>query len=135
MTRITKDEAIALNQNFVTTRGNIINKTLKKKDAISSWFSVEELEKFITDAKLEAKQQKKEVSGFRVYFGAYGVQEKDKEKDNMSTIFIVPTQEVIKNSETENEPVDAVVHNADITDIDGLNDGGLGDPPYGIFPQ
>ena len=135
MTRITKDEAIVLNQNFVKTRGSIINKTLKKNDAISSWFSVEELEKFIADAKLEAKQKKIAVSGFRVYFGAYGEQQKDKEKDNMSTVFIVPTQEVIKNNEIENEPVDAVVHNEDITDIDGLNAGHMGDPPYGIFPQ
>ncbi|MDV7186561.1 hypothetical protein R3X25_04645 [Lutibacter sp. TH_r2] len=135
MKRITKEEAIELNQNFINTKGNALdeiveklNKKPKEKDACSSWFSIEELQSFIDDC----KKANTNVNGFRVYFGAYG--KKDKTKKNLSTVFIVPTE--AKVGAKQKECIESEEQGGtDIPDLGGLNNGHVGDPPSAQYPQ
>lgn len=136
MKRITKDEAIELNQNFIKTKGKALDKIVEKlnnkpkeKDAISSWFSIEELQSFIDDCKKEDSN----VNGFRVYFGSYG--DKKNVKKNLSTVFIVPTKEIVKQGESGKDGIESVTYDADITELGGLNYGGTGFPPSAEYPQ
>ena len=84
MKRITSKEAKELNQNFIKTRSKALDKIVenetgkpKKKDAISSWFSIEELQTFINNVEAEGKEKKITVDGVRIYFGAYSKNDAD----------------------------------------------------------
>ncbi|WP_298364920.1 hypothetical protein [uncultured Lutibacter sp.] len=136
MSRITKEEAIELNQNFIKTKGKALNKVVeslnkkpKEKDAISSWFSLEELQSFIDDC----KSKNKDVNGFRIYFGSYG--NKDKSKKNLSTVFIAPTKQILKQGEAGKDGVELTSNNGDIPELGALNRGGVGNPPSADYPQ
>lgn len=131
MKKITSAEAKELNQNFVKTRAKAIDVAIGKKDAISSWFSLEELKEYIDFAEAEGKAKGIAVNGLRVYFGAYPKNEQKPEKDNLSTVFFVPTQS--KKTELENGKLDAF--SSDIVEIDGLNSGQIGNPPSATYPQ
>ena len=132
---ISPKEAKELNQQFVKSRSNDMNKIVEKldnkpnkKDAISSWFSLEELKNYI--AYVESKSDK--VNGLRVYFGAYG-KKSDTKKSNVSTVFFVPTEPKVGSLQK-----DGIVSEAgsyDLTGIDGLNMGGTGIPPEAEYPQ
>lgn len=131
---ITPKEAKELNQQFITTRSNELDiivekldKKPKKKDALSSWFSIEEIKNYI--AYVESKAP--DANGLRVYFGAYG--KKATEKSNTSTVFFVPTRAAASSSQKDGVLGDG--DNSDIDDLDGLNMGTLGDPPSGEYPQ
>ena len=132
---ISPKEAKALNQQFVKSRSKEMNKIVEKldkkpnkKDAISSWFSLEELKDYI--AYVESKS--KNVNGLRVYLGAYG-KKSDAKKSNMSTVFFVPTEP--KVGSLQKDGVANEEGGSDITDIEGLNLGQQGDPPSGEYPQ
>ncbi|WP_372746675.1 hypothetical protein [Lutibacter sp.] len=129
MKKITFEEAKKLNQNFVKTRSKAIDSAIGKNDAVSSWFSLDELKEYIAYVEEQGKLKKIDVTGLRVYFGAYNNSEKEGTKKDLTTVFIVPTQ--------KNEKLKGKVggDNSDITDIDGLNGGGLGYPPSAVYPQ
>ena len=131
MGKITKEEAKELNQNFVKTRAKAIDSTIGKKDAISCWFSIEELKEYIDFVEQEGKAKGIAVNGLRIYFGAYAKNEKDPSKSNLSTVFFIPTQSKISALKNELE----ASLNMDITEIDGLNDGQYGNPPSAVYPQ
>lgn len=132
---ITPIEAEELNQQFIKTRSKDLNKIvkkesgdLKKEDAISCWFSLDEIKKYI--AYVEGKNP--EVNGLRVYFGAYSNTDKKQHKKDLATVFFVPTKPVIESS----QKIDvAGVKNSDIGTINALNGGDLGDPPSAAYPQ
>jgi hypothetical protein len=132
MGKITKEEAKELNQNFIKTRAKAIDSAIGKKDAISCWFSIEELKEYIDFVEQEGKAKGIAVNGLRIYFGAYAKNEKTPSKSNLSTVFFIPTQSK-KNSVPENEFLASP--NMDITEIDGLNDGQYGNPPSAAYPQ
>ncbi len=132
---ITPEEAKKLNQEFIKTRSKDLNKIVKeesgnpkKKDALSSWFSLEEIKNYL--AYLESKAP--DANGIRVYFGAYGKKPIETEKSNTSTVFFVPTR--LKSGYSQNDD-DAVGVNTDISDVDALNRGNQGDPPNLPYPQ
>ena len=136
MKRITKEEAIDLNQNFVKTKGKALDKIVEKlnnkpkeKDAISSWFSIDELKSFIKDC----ENSKEDVNGFRVYFGAYG--KKEKEKKNLSTVFIVPTKPKVGAMQKDGVEGGDDEGGTDIAELGGLNNGSNGYPPSAQYPQ
>lgn len=131
MKKITPEEATALNQNFVKTRAKAIDVAIGKKDAISCWFSIEELKEYINFVEQEGKSKGIAVNGLRIYFGAYAKNENNPNKSNLSTVFFIPTQS--KNGALENEFMAAP--SSDITEIDGLNDGQYGNPPSAVYPQ
>lgn len=132
---ISPEKAKELNQQFIKTRSKELDKIVekldskpKKKDALSSWFSLEEIKNYI--AYVESKAP--DANGLRVYFGAYKKKEHNIEKSNTSTVFFVPTRITPGSSQK-----DGLVggDNSDIDDLDGLNKGGLGDPPSEEYPQ
>ena len=132
---IKPDEAKKLNKKFIDSRSPELNKIVEretgkpnKKDAISSWFSLEELKNYI--AYVESKSNN--VNGLRVYFGAYG-KKSDTKKSNMSTVFFVPTEPKVGSLQKDGIASEAA--SSDITDIDGLNLGQQGEPPFAEYPQ
>lgn len=133
MKKITPQEAKDLNQNFVNTRAKAIDVAIGKKDAISSWFSLDDLKAYISSVETEGKAQGITVNGLRVYFGSYSKNDKNPTKNNYSTVFFVPTQSK-KNTSSEEGEVTAV-QSSDIVTIDPMNDGGIGYPPSATYPQ
>lgn len=136
MSKINFKEAQELNQNFVKTRSKALdriveieNRKPKEKDAISSWFSLEEIKNYISYVEEQAKLKDLNVNGLRVYFGAYSNSIKNVSKKGLATVFFVPTQAKIKSD------IDGGDENSDIIDIDALNDGQVGDPPSAEYPQ
>ena len=136
MSKINFKEAQELNQNFVKTRSKALdriveieNRKPKEKDAISSWFSLEEIKNYISYVEEQAKLKDLNVNGLRVYFGAYSNSINNVSKKGLATVFFVPTQAKIKSD------IDGGDENSDIIDIDALNDGQVGDPPSAEYPQ
>ena len=131
---ISPTEAKELNQKFIKTRSKDLNRIVKKEsgnpkkeDAISSWFSLEELENYIAYVKEEATKKKITVNGLRVYFGAYSNNDKKQYKKDLSTMFFVPTE--TKQESLQKSSSFTVESSSDIQDIDALNDGSMDDPP------
>jgi hypothetical protein len=129
MSKINFKEAQELNLNFVKTRTKSIDIAIGKKDAISSWFSLEEIKNYISYVEEQAKLKDLNVNGLRVYFGAYSNSINNVSKKGLATVFFVPTQAKIKSD------IDGGDENSDIIDIDALNDGQVGDPPSAEYPQ
>jgi hypothetical protein len=126
-------KAKELNHEFVKTRSKDLNRIVKKEsgnpkkeDAISCWFSLDEIKKYIELVEKEAP----DVNGLRVYFGAYG--KKATEKSDTSTVFFVPTRLKPGSSLTDNVGGNRI---SDIDNIDALNSGEMGDPPSATYPQ
>lgn len=137
---ISSVEAKELNQQFIKTRSKDLNRIVKKEsgnpkkeDAISSWFSLEELENYIAYVKEEGTKKGISVNGLRVYFGAYANNVKKQDKKDLSTVFFVPTK--VKQASLQKDGVTAVVASSDIDSIDALNDGMQGYPPSADYPQ
>lgn len=133
MKRITSAEAKELNQSFVKTRGIAIDIAIKKKDALSSWFSIDELKEFIATVEQEGKDKGVTVNGIRIYFGAYPKDDKKPKKDNLSTVFLVPTQPY--KGLMQKDAAEVTEGGNDIEDLGGLNGGEMGDPPSKTYPQ
>ncbi|NLP59077.1 hypothetical protein [Lutibacter sp. B1] len=133
MKKITSTEAKELNNNFVKTRSLAIDNAIGKKDALSSWFSLQELKDYIKYVEDEGKLKGIDISGLRVYFGAYPEKDKKPSKKNFSTVFFVPTK--LKAGSNLKDGLVVSGDNADIEVIDGLNGGSLGNPPSATYPQ
>lgn len=137
MKTISPKEAIELNQNFVKTKGKALDKIVEKeekhpheKDAVSSWFSLDELKEYIAYVEAQGKEKGIEVNGLRIYFGSYSNNEKDADRKGLSTVFFAPTQAKV-GVEQNGELTD----DGDITDINPMNLGQLGQPPSATYPQ
>jgi hypothetical protein len=133
MKKISSQEAKELNQNFVKTRTKAIDSAVGKKDAISSWFSLEDLKSYIAYVEKEGKAKGVAVNGLRVYFGAYPKTEKKATKKNMATVFFAPTKANVGS--LQKDGIVEITSSSDITDIDNLNGGQLGIPPSAVYPQ
>ncbi|MFK5957501.1 MAG: hypothetical protein QM495_01385 [Lutibacter sp.] len=136
---ITPLEAKELNQQFVKTRSKDLNRIVKKEsgnpkkeDAISSWFSLEELENYIAYVKEEGTKKGITVNGLRVYFGAYSNNVKKQDKKDLSTVFFAPT--MAKPATLQKSSSLEVEGSSDIESIDALNGGTFGDPPSKEYP-
>jgi len=134
MKRITSDEAKKLNEDFVKTRSKAIKKAIGKSDALSSWFSIDELKQFIADVEKEGKDKGITVNGIRVYFGAYPKDDKEKKKDNMSTVFLAPTKPYVGSMQKDGVGEEEEGGN-DIKELGALNLGTSGNPPEAGYPQ
>ncbi len=139
MKRITSAEAKELNQNFIKTRSKALDKIVevetgkpKQKDAISSWFSLDELKEYIAYVEAQGKAKNITVNGLRVYFGAYAKNDKNADKNALSTVFFIPTKPKVGSLQKDSI---MLVESSDITDIDGMNGGTVGDPPSSEYPQ
>ena len=118
---ITPQEAKKLNDAY-TERCDLISTAITKRpDNRSSWYSLDDIETFLSSAKAQAQELGHEMDGIRIYCGAY---ETEKGEVGYTTNFMVPTSH---NQE------DGKSH--DIQGANGLNFGQGGDPPAANYPQ
>jgi hypothetical protein len=125
-----------LNLRYNAERGKIITAAIGKEDANAAWYSIEELENYIAYVKNKGQSNNIEVTGIRIYLGVYPNDPKNfGEKAGMTTIFLAPTKKNLnpkgdKNSEIQRFASAArAEENVDVTAIDALNYGGMGNPP------
>lgn len=122
---ISPEQAKALNDAY-TARCELVSRDITKRpDNRSTWYSLEEIENFLTYAKAQAKELGYELNGIRIYCGAYP---EDNGEAGYSTSFIVPT-----SSNKNEEEGDGDSH--DIQGANGLNFGQSGYPPSANYPQ
>ncbi len=129
---ITKEQAITLINNY-TARYDTISKLIGKEDNRSTWYSLDELKNYIAYAEAEGKKQGIAVNGIRFYIGAYASDDKNLEKQNLTTIFLAPTGNKI-GSMTERS-MSQNTYSQDIVTIDAYNFGQTGWPPHSVYPN
>lgn len=93
MSLITTKEAQVLCENFINTKSPELDKITGKEDANNIWFSIEDLENFLTTAREQLNAEGKSIDGVRVYLGSYPENYEEKNKANMTTVFMVATSE------------------------------------------
>ncbi|WP_055443368.1 hypothetical protein [Lacinutrix himadriensis] len=126
---ITPKEAMALDEAFNSRHELISDSIVKRPDNRSSWWSIEDIEAFISLAKEQSKELGYDMNGIRVYLGAYPSDEKEV---GYTTMFMVPTG---NPSLSEGKVISVPSGNGDIPGGDGLNEGTIGDPPAATYPQ
>lgn len=114
-----------LNKNYNEKRGAILAEKTAMEDANAFWFSIEELERYIAYVKDTAAEKELSVNGIRIYLGVYP--ETAEKNAGYTTVFLSPTGTAI------NEVVDRGVilqgNSLDLTEIEPLNFGSMGNPP------
>lgn len=89
---ISLDQAQILQEEYVRTRSEIVNKTLGFEDTRDFWFSLDSLEQYIRYVKSESAKQGLEDLGLRIFYSAYPKESKEQWPDpGFSTVIIVPT--------------------------------------------
>ena len=105
------------------------------KDNRSSWYSIDDVEKYLAYAKNEATNLGYEMNGIRIYLGAKNPE--SGQKVGYTTMFIVSTGNK-KNSKGSMFNMSSSLFQPSPPDIpggSGLDDGGNGNPPNGNYPQ
>ena len=135
---ISYKEGTLLFNEYSKTNNEILTKSRNgEPDSRWYWISLEDLEGYVNYVKENAKEQKLENLGLRIYLGKYPV---DYPKEKMAkpeyagyqTIFIVPTTKV---STPENQNVKSLTttslsdESADIETISAMNAVNLAPPP------
>lgn len=132
---ITNELAKELNLNYLNQRSPLITADMHKEDANAIWYSIEELERYISYLKRKSAEEGVALTGIRFYLGVYP---NDRaiygDKSGMTTIFLSPTKKpdgvvvpLAKAGETE--------YNVDALELRSLNYGNMGKPPrleYGV---
>ena len=137
---INQEIAKDLNIRYIKERSNIIYESIKKEDANAAWYSLEELENYINYVKTEGKKNNIKVNGIRLYLGVYpNDSTKYQEKAGLTTIFLSPTMSSAESSNlqsvakfTSRRTSD---ENIDVTSIQPMNYGGIGNPPKVEYPN
>lgn len=131
---ISMKKAKTLQQEYITTRANLLNNLLQAKGTIQGedvrdvWYDLEVIEQYIAYVKAEAKKKGYENLGLRVHLGAYPNQEGYQDPGN-TTFFFVPTY---KNSSASKNLALRNSENITAEGIDALNYGHGNNPPKDI---
>lgn len=124
---ITYEQANALEEDYITTRYDILKDTLKIEDTRDFWFSIDTLKKYIAYVEHEAKGKGLSNLGVRIYYGSYP-KNSNYPNAGYSTVFIAPTARgaasPVKSSFAPMQEEDE-----NIDDIMPLNYAGGGIPP------
>ncbi|OBX21771.1 hypothetical protein ES675_07245 [Bizionia algoritergicola] len=129
---ISSERAQELNNNWTASRASVIEAAIGKPDNRSVKFSLQDMRAYLDYAENQSQDLGYEMDGVRIYFAAYGENEANG-KAGQATVFLVPTGN--KNiSEASMIPFTRE-EGGDIPGGDGLNMGGLGNPPGGNYPQ
>ena len=123
---ITPAEAKTLNDAYSARHQVISNRVTMRPDNRSSWYSLQDLQDFLSSAASQASELGYEMDGIRIYCGAYP---DENGEVGLSTSFIVPTGTPIEGGGEGNGG------SGDIQGANGLNKGGQGDPPGANYPQ
>lgn len=89
------------------------------KDSYATWFSIEELEKYLQYVKDNIPAE--EIPGIRIYFGNYGADVASKK--NQSTVFLAPTRKKVSQQD-ETKSI-----NENDYSLDAYNEGNQPWPP------
>ncbi len=130
---ITEAQGIVLNDAY-TPRYKLVSDSIvtrKGGDNRSSWWSLEDMNSYLTYAESQTAGLKYTMTGVRFYFGAHP--ETPKGEPGYSTIFMVPTGYPTPEVGTNNFA--AAAGNGDIPGGDGMNSGQSGNPPSANYPQ
>ena len=121
---ISNEEAAELNACFKKKQIEVFGAESDKNFSCSSWYSIADLESYITYVKQQAAEKKIKVDGIRFYFGVYPENSKDTSKAGQNTMFMCPTQ-----ASTELSKEDDACNSKDIMEISAMNFGSTGNPP------
>jgi hypothetical protein len=126
---ITPARAKILNDNWTKERATFLDSIAGRPDNRSAWWSVEDIQNYISYAENQTGELGYEMDGLRVYFGVYPKSAPDG-RANYSTVFIVPTGKKIK-SEGAVIPLNLLQGRGgvDIDPANPLNKGEDGIPP------
>lgn len=125
--RIKPVRAKELNENWRGKNGNGPGPAVQAagfKDSYETWFSMEELEKYLQYVKDNIPAS--ENPGIRIYFGNYGVT--GDQKNKLSTAFLAPTRQV------ESQTDGGTTTNENVYTLDAYNDGSQPWPPDPYLP-
>ena len=125
---ISPREANVLEEEYVETRGKIINDTLDIIDRRDFWFSLDSLKQYIAYVEQEAKKRGKKNLGLRVYFAAYP-KEGNYSDPGFSTVFMAPTSRAERSGAVKGLFPMPPPPNQNIDSINALNYGTGGIPP------
>ncbi|MFB9054726.1 hypothetical protein ACFFVB_16675 [Formosa undariae] len=125
---ITPDEAKELDQAYDSRHELISESILKRPDNRSTWYAIEEIEKFLDYAKNQAKDLGYTLDGIRIYEGAYP---DVKDEVGYTTMFLIPTGTPNNKNASRCTSIDG----GDIPGGSGLNKGNAGTPPNSNYPQ
>nr|WP_294936552.1 hypothetical protein [uncultured Flavobacterium sp.] len=118
-----------LSSNYCAQKGTMLKTALGDDDANAVWYSLQELENYIAYIKSEGLNKGYIVDGIRFHLGLYP-QEELHGKAGYTTIFLSPTGIAVGEnplaSLTSREEGDG---SEDITEIEPLNFGSMGNPP------
>ena len=87
---LSPEEANRLEEEYESTRWEIINAALDIRDTREFWFSLDSLKKYIEYVEYEAEKRGRSNLGIRVYFAAYP-DDSNYPQPGFSTVFMVPT--------------------------------------------
>ena len=125
---ITSAEAKTLDNAFNSRHQLISDSIVGRPDNRSAWWSLDDIQSYITYAKNQATELGYDMNGIRVYLGAHPDTEKEV---GSTTVFMVPTGD----PSVSEGGMKAATGNNDIPGGDGLNDGTDGDPVGANYPQ
>ncbi|MGH2664956.1 hypothetical protein [Flavobacterium sp.] len=132
---ISTEKAKELNRNFNIKRADLHEKAIGKQDANAVWYSIEDLENYIEYIKTSGSEKGYVIDGIRFYFGVYSETD-GKGKAGYSTLFLSPTGKSINARVAESSSSEQDQESGkDITSIEPLNFGSMGNPPkmeYGV---
>ena len=128
---ISYEKAKTLEQEFVLTRGQIINDSLDIVDTREFWFSLDSLKRYIEYVEYEAGKQKLSNLGVRVYFGAYPKNDAESHQPGYSTVFLVPTAQQ-RSSQIIQGFAPTKSENENIEGLNALNYSHGGIPPNSL---
>ena len=116
-----------LNKNYNEKRSAMLMERMGMEDANAFWFSIEELERYITYVKETGEAKGYTVDGIRVYLGVYSSEEA--KNADYTTVFLAPTVAKGAAQIQRDGTIPAPLNPIDITEIEPLNYGSMGNPP------
>jgi hypothetical protein len=131
---ISYEEAKGLQQEYIKTRANSLNKILNNEkkiqgqDARDVSFDLESLKQYITYVEAEAGKKGLKGLGLRVYYGAYKKTNETVKNSGYSTVFFMPTYQPKSETSAVNRDINSSADEV-IDGVDGLNRGTNGYPP------
>ena len=132
---ITPKEITTLTQAY-DARYKLISKTFFSNEAHgdnrSSWYSLEDLRKFLDDAEKQAGTLKYNMDGVRLYLGAHPT---DGETPGYTTLLMVPTGIPMTSEEKMVDLPQKGGVSPDIPETNGLDHGHNGRPSSANYPQ
>ena len=132
---IPSSEAKILNKEWTLKRKDANDKAAGRPDNRSSWWSIDDIQKYIEYAESQTRQMGYTMDGLRIYLGVYPGNAPNGKAD-YTTLFMAPTGKLTKppsDTGSSLKEEETVVH-ATIDGADVLNNGTGGHPPGSDYP-